>query len=259
VKQSTSRIAIETSGKRSGGFTLTELLVIITVVAILLCLLVSAHAGAKDQSRVAQCANNLKQFTLALHINGGENGDKLPSNTEGYWAWDLAWSTGNIVTQWISFRNVYCPGTSARFADQDNLNLWNYGPGAIHVIGYALTLSGTAAVSATNQNSTLTAQRISLNGSYLRAPSPAQRVLLADATISDWGQFSNDQRYTYNWTDITGGYSKRHLTAHLRGQFPLGGNVGMLDGHVEWRKFDDMQCRVDPNYGRGGFNPGFWW
>jgi prepilin-type processing-associated H-X9-DG protein len=55
---------------------------------------------------------------------------------------------------------------------------------------------------------------------------------------------------TYNWSSINGGYvydgqPKPHLSAHLNGLIPLGGNIGMLDGHVEWRNFTNMQARAD--------------
>ena len=237
------------------GFTLTELLVIIAVLAILITLRLSAFASAKDQSRVAQCANNLKQFTLALQIYGGENRDKLPLNTAGNWPWDLAWNTGNVITQWISFNKLYCPGTSVRFDDEDNEGLWSYyAPGSIHVIGYVPTLAGNnSSLVSSNLNSTLTPQSILFGLSVFPPPSPAQRVLVADATISGPGQYTYSQRYTYNYTDIAGGFSVHHISPHLNGAFPAGGNLGMLDGHVGWRNFDSMQCRVTQG------TPGFWW
>jgi prepilin-type N-terminal cleavage/methylation domain-containing protein len=237
------------------GFTLTELLVVVAVLAILIMLRVSAIAGAKDQSRVAQCANNLKQFTLALHIYGGENKDRLPVNSGGIWPWDMSWNTGNVITQWISFRQLYCPGIGVRFDDEDIEGLWEYyAPGSIHILGYVPTLPGTPNIVATNLNFTLTPQRILFNGSYLPAPSPAQRVLLADATISVNGQTTYSLRYTYNYTDIPGGFPIHHISPHLNGAFPAGGNEAMLDGHVEWRKFDSMVCRIS-----GAGSPGFWW
>lgn len=255
VKQPISRIAFETSGKRSGGFTLTELIVIIAVVGILSLLLVSAHASAKDQSRVAQCSNNVKQFTLAFHIYGGENNDNLPTSGSGAgsWPWDIPWNAGNVITQWISSRLVFCPGTAVRFSDQDNAALWNFASSSFHLTGYALTSPGFGEIT-TNQNTKITPQSNPTGPAIIPGQLPSQRVLLADATITSPGQYSYSQRYTYNWTSVAGGFNKSHISPHLKGQFPLGGNVGMLDGHVEWRKFDDMQCRVN-----SGSVPGFWW
>ena len=238
------------------AFTLTELVVVLATVSVLVVICLPALAGTKGQSRIGQCASNLQQFTLAMHIYGGENNDKLPPISGGNWVWDLPWYTGNIVTQWVSWRQLYCPGTSVRFTDQDNLSLWNWNPNGFHVINYALTFTA-GALNTTNQNSTLTPRRISFGATVMPAPSPSQRVLLADATISDPYQNSNLNvfRSTYNYTYIQGGYAKAHVSPHLNGKMPAGGNLGMLDGHIEWRTFDSMQSRTDPNSG----TPTFWW
>ena len=237
----------------AAGFTLTELLVVIGVIVISGGLLASAGVHGTDRAKIAQCAANLKQFDLALQIYGSENQGSLPAGESGFWPWDFPWDAGTTLTQWISFRQLYCPGTSVRFTDQDNLNLWNFEIGSLHVIGYATTIPLQGLIP-TNWNTTLTPKRIAFNGSYLPAPAPAQRPLVADATISLPGQSIYSARYTYNYTSIPGGFNPPHLTAHLNGAFPAGGNVALLDGHVEWRRFDSMQCRT-----AGGSTPSYWW
>ncbi|MEN6452543.1 MAG: DUF1559 domain-containing protein [Thermoguttaceae bacterium] len=52
--------------RRRGGFTLVELLVVITIIGVLVALLIPAVMYARNAARVAQCVNNQKQLAVAI-------------------------------------------------------------------------------------------------------------------------------------------------------------------------------------------------
>jgi len=57
------------------GFSLTELLVVISVILILITISAAVVASARRKAQLSQCMNNLKQYGIALHSFLAENSE----------------------------------------------------------------------------------------------------------------------------------------------------------------------------------------
>ncbi len=243
--------------RNAAGFTLIELLVVIAIIAILAAMLLPALSKAKEKAKLSLDKSNQHQIQIAFQIYTGENREKLPDGGGGYWAWDMPPAAADMMTantkQW---RIMYDPGTLPNFGDKENWELWNYG--GYRVLGYAWTLPNTPTVFKTNQNPTVLTTSIKMDGLFGQTitVTSAERVLFSCATISNPSDNNPGQRYStaYNYTSVKGGYPKPHTSPHLKGKFPSGGHVSMLDGHTEWLKFDKMTVRAT-----GAGSPTFWW
>ena len=83
-------------GRRSRpvAFTLVELLVVISVIAVLIAIMLPAYSRAREQGRTAQCLSNMRQTGTGLVMYMGDANDEVPwvnPHPDAVWTSQFAW------------------------------------------------------------------------------------------------------------------------------------------------------------------------
>lgn len=258
------------------GFTIVELLVVIGIILVLITLLLPVLTGAREASRRAACASNLRQLSQAMFAYATDHDGALPvqhgdrtnaTAPTGQDLWDLAKPTRNILmgateyptapgsdTSGISDNRrhiFYCPSNMDRDTDDDWVNTMT-SPTAYTKTGYCFLIQrdmqpagGFSAPKWLPSPGTSP----SLLVSTIRDVRPADPSLPKPHTDpnSSSRELITDivAAGTPNYNFGTNAPSAptppfKAYTNHLKGNLPAGGNVCFLDGHVEWRPFSEM-------------------
>jgi len=261
------------------GFTLIELLVVIAIIALLMSILMPALSVAREQGRRATCAHHEKNMGMGLFMYANDYDGKLPMNTVERWLFDVSYWTTDFLLQSGGFdRHIfYCPSWKQR----DNIIFWRYGENLpagtsetypvaepqdattrknLHrIMGYFYFIDILTADGKHRQNQHMSPdgqQKEWVRSLMATKRAPAMVDLISDVTASD-----GPDRETADFSRARGGCWDRwqvlDRSNHLKkGTKATGGNIFFVDGHVQWRRFEEMQHRwFFQAYG----NPCFWW
>lgn len=117
--------------KKTQGFTLVELLVVMGIIGVLVGLLMPSMRQAVRASRAVVCQSNLRQIGAGLLMYAGENRQRLPYVIEPLWQSNgqLNWSADpaaeplslqNVMKTYLEDAKVYqCPASRLGYPKDD--------------------------------------------------------------------------------------------------------------------------------------------
>jgi prepilin-type N-terminal cleavage/methylation domain-containing protein/prepilin-type processing-associated H-X9-DG protein len=202
------------------GFTLIEVLVVVAIIGILSAIIFPVFSRAREKSRQATCANNLRQIALATQMYSADNNGKypfwfnefresnpLPSNKPG-----IGWAVR--ISPYIKSNAIFqCPTDSVPASDDPDAALI-IGQPSFCDYGYNLGLS---------------------NESESRFGMPTKTIAFQDdLPLPAWSMMHTQDERNPD--------AMRHSGS---------ANYAFVDGHVKWLPFDSvygggLDSDVDP-------------
>jgi prepilin-type N-terminal cleavage/methylation domain-containing protein len=222
------------------GFTLIELLVVIAIIAILAAMMLPALAGAKERAKRVACKNSMRQLMVALHLYADDSEQRLPSGASEKGPLDdhlpvLSTNTYNGIQRYLGNnpQNFHCPSFLEFFKRRRGMpEERDYG----YVIGYNYHGGHT-----NTPWPAIVGDAVWI--SPRRSTESAALVLVSD--MNDWSPGYGRTFAPHGKHGVVfqaGDYSNEGASGASSADVgAVGGNVGLLDGSVSWKRVAQMR------------------
>lgn len=229
-------------GTEKRAFTLIELLVVIAIIAILASILFPVFARARENSRRASCASNMKNLGLAVLMYTQDYDGKLVLNfgDDGSGGTTVDWNRFNPVQPYMkNYTVLFCPSAPKHTAGSihSSTGAWTSQYGFSTDAGNAMGNRGR------NWCAVGYSEKWGGTKSIDSAPIPSLTCLLGETNYSS---STNDNYVKYGYGSSRFGCVGTTSVGNLNRDRHLGGaNYTYLDGHVKWLKKEAVDAVYD--------------
>ena len=257
------RVRLQVTREQS-GFTLVELMVVVTIIVILIALLVPALERSMGIALRATCGARMRGMMMVVGQYGSDNRWWVPMHAGhvGEWLWDVnADSIRSLMPYALRRELFHCPSNAAANYDEEWLGGWReqatsqggqgggegdwakiVGPGSGHIVltnQWTMKRPGPGpeyrgGLAAVTGYWNRYAARTKMN----RLPEEARDTpFILDTLTFDLGQTK--------WADRDYGlgrpFGSNHMEGNVQGSrdVPAGGNAAFVDTSVHWKTFGD--------------------
>jgi prepilin-type N-terminal cleavage/methylation domain-containing protein/prepilin-type processing-associated H-X9-DG protein len=231
------------------GFSLIELLTVISIISILSSLLLPALSHAKSSAKRISCINHIKQLAMASMMYADDDRYGSFSGRTAREDQDVNW----LLPYAGSTKLFSCPATRNFIRKKIRQNRWNGHKGLTDLMALANTNATRPGSSYIGYGffgtPTRTNMRIPFNGGWLTIPylrRTINNVTGYRRSSQAYGLYGRVVGPAEHWIFLdNNGAEKLFYPDETDNHGSAGGNVGFCDGHAEWVKQSEYFYRQE--------------
>lgn len=215
------------------GFSMVELLVAISIVAVLAAILIPVLSSVRQRSLSAACQSNLRQMGVALNVYVAEHdGVFIPAAV--YRPVDQG-----IYLYWYEMLEPYMGGSPE---DPKNRPAWQLCPAkdikpmTLETVGYGWNSRNFGHATGGNNDPDPADDPDGVYSRLMQVENPADTIIIGDSKDATTDDQAYQNRYLYESGQLL---AERHSG---------GGNYLFVDGHVEWMRSAELRERLPGVY-----------